>query len=148
MAHMIQKEQKQMEYPVEVACQCGQVKYTLHEPPKMVVACHCTECQKLSTGPFSITAIVASGAIEFSGKLKEWSRIADSGNKNIAVFCPDCGNRIYHYNPDDSASVKLKLKPVDLPEDNAFEPTAHLWVSKKQSWYQIPEGVKIFDTQP
>ena len=137
-----------MDYPIEGSCQCGQVTYQLHEAPKMVMACHCTECQKLATSPFSITAVVASSAIEFRGELKEWSRTADSGNTNTAMFCPDCGNRIYHYNPDDKTTIKLKLKPVTISDDSIFEPTAHVWVSEKLDWYQIPEGMKVFDKQP
>jgi hypothetical protein len=137
-----------MHYPIEGSCQCGQVTYTLSEAPKMVIACHCTECQKLSTSPFSITAVVDSRAIKFNGELKEWSRSADSGNRSNAKFCPNCGNRVYHYNPDDPATVKLKLKPVNMSDDRVFEPTAHIWVCEKQSWYEIPEGVKVFDKQP
>lgn len=136
-----------MEFPIKAACQCGQLTYTLFEKPKMVLACHCTECQKLSTSPFSVTAIVAASGIEFQGELSEWSRSADSGNTNSAKFCPHCGNRIYHYNPDDLGTIKLKLKPVNLPESSIFEPSAHVWVSEKVSWYQIPLGVKVFDKQ-
>jgi hypothetical protein len=135
-------------YPIQGSCQCGQVTYQLHEAPKMVLACHCTECQKLSTSPFSVTAIIASSGIEFSGELKEWSRAADSGNQSSAKFCPDCGNRIYHFNPEDLSTVKLKLKSVNMADDSVFQPTAHIWTSEKLSWYQIPEGVKVFDKQP
>ena len=148
MKSLVQDEHEHMEYPIEGSCQCGQVTYKFHEAPNMVVACHCTECQKLATGPFSVTAVVAARAIEFNGELREWSRVADSGNKNNATFCPRCGNRVYRYNPDDLAIIKMKLKPVDLSDDSLFEPTVHSWVSKKQSWYQIPEGVKVFDKQP
>ncbi|KOO15709.1 hypothetical protein AKJ18_06050 [Vibrio xuii] len=137
-----------MSYLVEGACQCGQVSYKLQQPPKMVLACHCIECQKLSTAPFSVTAIVATEDIEISGELKEWSRLAESGNKNNAMFCPDCGNRVYHYNPDDQSTLKLKLKASSPNDHSVFEPTAHVWVSEKQDWYQIPEGVKTFDKQP
>jgi hypothetical protein len=137
-----------MEYPIEGACQCGQLTYKLHESPKMVIACHCTECQKLSTSPFSVTAVFDSKDIEFQGEMKEWSRPADSGNTSSAKFCPSCGNRVYHYNPADANSIKLKLKPVNLSDDSIFEPTAHIWVAEKLSWYQIPEGVKVFDKQP
>jgi len=137
-----------MVFPIKGSCQCGQVTYKLFEKPKVVMACHCTECQKLSTSPFSVTAVVASSAIEFDGEITEWSRKADSGNKNNAAFCPNCGNRIYHYNPDDSATIKLKLKPINLIDDELFKPTAHVWVCEKLTWYQIPEGVKVFDKQP
>ncbi len=137
-----------MEYPIEGSCQCGQVTYKLHEKPLVVWACHCTECQKLSTSPFSVTAIVSSKVIEFNGELSEWSRAADSGNKNNAKFCPTCGNRVYHYNPDEQSTIKLKLKPIDLLDATIFEPSAHVWVSEKLNWYQLPQGVQTYEKQP
>ncbi|MFT4763782.1 MAG: hypothetical protein ACI9OH_000872 [Oleispira sp.] len=65
--------------------------------------------------------------------------------KNLIVAC---GNRIYHFNPDDLSTVKLKLKPISLANDALFNPTAHIWVCEKLSWYQVPEGVAVFDKQP
>lgn len=124
-----------MKHPIEGFCQCGQVSYKLNEPPKMEFASHRTECQKLATGPFSVTATVKSEAIEFSGELKEWKRSADSANINSAKFRADCGNRVYHFNPDDLSTIKLKLKPVNMADDRRFEPTAHLWACEKLSWY-------------
>ncbi|GAK86091.1 Gfa-like protein [Vibrio ponticus] len=103
-----------MSYPIEGQCQCGQVTYQLKAAPQMVAACHCTECQKLATAPFSVTALVKAEDIEFSGDMGEWSRPADSGNTNAAKFCTSCGNRVYHFNPQDAAMIKLKLKPVVL----------------------------------
>ncbi|MEX0335336.1 GFA family protein [Vibrio tubiashii] len=137
-----------MSYLVEGSCQCGQVSYKLNQPPKMVVACHCIECQKLSTAPFSVTAVVGTEDIEFDGELKEWQRLAESGNKNYAKFCPECGNRVYHFNPDDQSTLKLKLKASTPSNHDVFEPTVHVWVSEKQDWYQLPEGIKAFDKQP
>jgi hypothetical protein len=137
-----------MEYPIKGSCQCGQATYLLHDKPNAVWACHCTECQKLSTSPFSVTAVIATKTIEFHGELNEWSRVADSGNINIAKFCPTCGNRVYHYNPANLETIKLKLKPINLGESSLFKPSAHLWVSKKQAWYKIPKGVDVFENQP
>ena len=137
-----------MKYPIKGSCQCGQVTYQLFAKPIMVLACHCTQCQKLSTSPFSVTAVVAATAIEFTGELKQWTRAADSGNSNNAMFCTKCGNRIYHYNPASSDTIKLKLKPTKLTDDKVFEPSAHVWVCEKLSWYHIPEGIKVFEKQP
>ncbi len=137
-----------MEYPIDGSCQCGKVTYRLKEAPKIVLACHCKECQKLSTSPFSVTAIIDSSAIEFYGELKEWSRSAESGNTNTAKFCPGCGNRIYHFNPEDSSTIKLKLKPTEMENDSIFKPSVHVWVSEKLSWYKLPEGVEVYEKQP
>lgn len=127
-----------MNYPIYGACQCGQVSYELLNKPKRVFACHCTECQKLATGPYSVTAVVNTSDIVFKGEMREWSRVADSGNSNNAKFCGGCGNRIYHYNPDDMSLIKLKLKPVNLEDDKVFAPIEHVWTDKKLSWCELP----------
>jgi len=132
-------------YPIKGACQCGGVTYELLEPPLMVAACHCKECQKLSTSAFSITAMVTAQSVKFSGSMQDWSRAADSGNVSAAKFCPSCGNRIYHYDPNEPD--KLKLKPSNLSDTSIINPTVHIWVSEKQDWFNIPEGVKTFDKQ-
>lgn len=136
----------EIQYPVKGACQCGGVSYELLKPPAMVVACHCKECQKLSTSAFSITAMINADDIRFSGEMRDWQRKADSGNVSAAKFCPTCGNRIYHYNPADPQ--KLKLKPSNLSDTRLIQPTAHIWVSEKQDWFEIPPGVKVVDKRP
>jgi hypothetical protein len=135
-----------MNFPVSGSCQCGSIKYKLHKPPRVVVACHCRECQKLSTSAFSITAVVEADSIEFEGEMSDWSRIADSGSINAAKFCPVCGNRIYHYNPTEPGLIKLK--PSTLDDTSLVIPSVHCWISEKQAWYDIPPGVKKFEKQP
>ncbi len=133
-------------FPIDGACQCGGVTYQLLEAPLIVLACHCKQCQKLSASAFSMTALVKTDAVKFSGELKQWERIADSGNKNCAKFCPGCGNRIYHFDPDKPDVIKLK--PGTLADTGWLTPSVHVWVSEKQHWYEIPDGVRQFDRQP
>lgn len=90
--------------------------------------------------------MVKTNKIEFHGEMKSWSRVADSGKTNKAKFCPNCGNRIYHVDPNEPE--KLKLKPSNLLDTSIINPSIHIWVSEKQDWYQIPTGVKVFYKQP
>ncbi len=137
-----------MKRPIDATCQCGQVSYRLYKAPKLVVACHCTECQKLSTSPFSISAIVDRTTIEFTGSMKQWQRVTDSGKENYAKFCPTCGNRIYHYNPQQSDIIRLKLKPINLEDDTLFQPSVHVWTCEKLTWYELKKGITSFAQQP
>lgn len=137
-----------MTYPITAKCQCGQSGYHLHQAPLKVFACHCTECQKLATAPYSVTAIVATKDVEFFGTMSDWSRSSDSGNTNAAKFCPGCGNRIYHFNPADKDTVKLKLKPVQLQDDTIFAPQAHVWTCEQLSWLQLAGNIPEFDQLP
>ncbi len=135
-----------VQYPIKGACQCGGVTYELLAAPSLVAGCHCKECQKLSTSAFSLTAMVDADHLSIQGEMQEWQRPADSGNVSAAKFCPTCGNRIYHYNPADPQ--KLKLKVSNLEDTRLIQPTVHIWVSEKQDWFQIPEGVRVVDKQP
>ena len=135
-----------MTYPIKGSCQCGGVTYTLHEAPLVVLACHCKECQKLSTSAFSITALVNTHAVTFNGPMADWQRTAESGRINATKFCPTCGNRLYHYDP--AQPDTLKLKPANLDDTRILQPSMHIWVSQKQAWFQIPEGVMVFEGQP
>ena len=135
-----------MKYPITGSCQCGSVTYELTKPPIAMVACHCKQCQKLSTSAFSITAMIETDALELSGELKEWRRVAASGNRSAAKFCPTCGGHIYHFNPDNAKHVMLK--PSTLTDTSIINPAIHVWVSEKQEWYKIPDGTQVFETQP
>lgn len=133
-------------YPISGSCQCGNVSYQLLSPPEMVLACHCRQCQKLSTSAFSITALIKPESVVFDGELREWQRYGDNGNKNFAKFCPHCGNRIYHFNPDQPQI--LKLKPANLDDTSLIKPQLHIWVSEKQDWLTLPDNVPQCEGQP
>ena len=135
----------QPEYPIKGACQCGNISYQLNAAPLKVIACHCKECQILSTSAFSITTIVNASDITFEGEMKQWERSSDSGNRNVANFCPTCGNRIYHINPDEPELIKLKGR---LNNAKDVQPVAHIWLGEKHDWFDVPEGVAQLDKQP
>ena len=135
------------EYPLKGSCNCGYVQYEVLEPFQFQIACHCTQCQKHTQSAFSLIGGLSSKSFRLlSGQLKEWTKVADSGNLGDCYFCPECGNRIYHVNPATPDALRLKLGTLE--NTDVIDPRIHIWVSKKQRWYQIPEGVRTFETQP
>jgi hypothetical protein len=136
-----------MTYPTTGTCQCGQVHYKLKQPPIVTVVCHCTDCQKLSAGPFSITMLVKREDFELvRGELKAFDRPADSGNIARCYFCPVCSNRIYHENPD-KAEV-IRLKPGTLDDTSIIKPEMHVWIRNAQPWVELPTDIPCHETQP
>lgn len=136
-----------METPITGTCQCGDVRYAVHHEPLVTAACHCQDCQKLSASAFSITMIIPEAAFELlSGELSVFERPADHGGKAICYFCPTCSNRVYHKNP--IMPGFLRLKPGGLDDTSTIQPQVHVWTSRAQPWYQIPEGVPSYETQP
>lgn len=133
-------------YPLAGSCQCGQVRYQVLKPYRFVAACHCLDCQKLSTSAFSLTMLVDADAFQVQGTLSKFERKGASGATVECHFCPACGNRIHHVSRQLSQFVRLK--PGTLEDTSILEPDYHTWVKRKLRWVQIPEGVSLFDTEP
>jgi hypothetical protein len=129
----------------EGGCQCGRVRYRITAQPVMLVACHCTECQRQSGSAFGMSLIVPESGVELDGELKMFERSSDSGRPLKCFFCPECGTRIYH---KPSYAPVINVRAGTLDDTRALEPTMHAWVSSKQPWVQIPEGLPTHAKQP
>ena len=56
-------------------CQCTAVRYELIGIPKMLYACHCSDCQKQSASAFGMSLITSRDDVNFSQgqeRLKTW----------------------------------------------------------------------------
>ena len=134
-----------MKAPYLGGCQCGQVRYKLTEEPIRLVACHCSECQSQSGSAFGMSMHIKKHALEVTGTLKSFDRIAESGNKNTGCFCPYCGNRIYNI-PHHLRDI-FTLKPGTLDETSWLRPSAMIWLKSAQGWVPVPEKIKAIDGQ-
>ena len=126
-------------------CQCGRVRYRITAEPYMLVACHCKECQRQSGSAFGLSMMVPQDAVALEGELKMFERSSDSGRPLKCFFCASCGTRIYHQ-PAYAPVVNIRAGTLD--DTSRLEPTMHAWVSRKQPWFTIPEGVVTHDEQP
>jgi len=136
-----------MKLPAKGSCQCGNVEYEVTIEPVATYACHCIDCQKLSTSAFSVTMVLhRAGFRMLSGGLKSWQRPTASGGTAVCWFCPDCGNRIFHENPD--VPDFIRLKPGTLQDTSEIEPEAHVWTCREQQWLRHVADLPRFDRQP
>ena len=77
-------------------CSCGAVTLSFPEKPsKIVVACHCIDCQRRTGAPFGVGAYYSADVVAISGTSKEFTHAAASGGKIHNYFCPLCGSTVY-----------------------------------------------------
>lgn len=132
--------------PLTGSCQCGEIRYEITRRPIATAVCHCLECQKFSASAFSITMLIDADAFRLlSGELKVYERPTDSGGVAACYFCPTCGNRVYHMNPE--MPDVLRLKPGGLDDKSQIRPQVHGWVSRAQPWVHIPTDVPTYQYQ-
>jgi hypothetical protein len=79
----------------DARCSCGALTLTLLEPSKLVVVCHCLDCQRRTGAAFGVGAFYPVDAVAISGTPKDFTHDAASGGKVHTFFCPNCGSTIY-----------------------------------------------------
>ncbi|MEN3383205.1 MAG: hypothetical protein V7608_3249 [Hyphomicrobiales bacterium] len=118
---------------IDARCRCGALTLTLPGPSKLVVACHCLDCQRRTGAPFSVGAFYPADAVAIAGPSKEFSRDGASGGKVHSHFCENCGSTVY-WRADALPSMigvavgALADPTYPAPVRSVFEQTKHHWV--------------------
>ena len=132
---------------VDGHCLCGYLSYEAEVDPELVVICHCTDCQVLSSSAFRVTVPVNEGAFKLlSGVLKTYVKTAASGSKRMLAFCPECGTSIYS-KPADDKSDYFGLCVGSLRQRGSLVPNAQYWHRSVQSWIDDISELPKFDTE-
>ena len=112
-------------------CHCGNINIQAKVRKSEVRACHCTDCQKMSGAPVRAVAIAPAEEIKITGKPKEYIKKADSGNKRIQAFCPDCGTQLF---ATDMERKLFNLRTGFLEQRNELKPKTHVFTSSGLNW--------------
>ena len=128
-------------------CQCGDVRYEVRGEPVDFYVCHCRECQKQSSSAFGISVLVKAADLSLlSGCPHVWTRPATIGGSVDCAFCPRCGSRVWHGNPERDDIVSIKGGSLDLPPNLAD--AKHIWLSSKLDGVIIPDHVETHSKEP
>lgn len=127
------------------SCLCGQVRFTINEPPVRTFACHCTFCQRVTGTSFYAESIFPTDAVRFNeGERRQYAHRSDNSGKTVVVhFCPSCGSTFgltFERWPDLHA-----ISRGCLDDPDAVEVTSHIWTRSAQTGVVLPAQVDCFD---
>ena len=127
------------------ACRCGQLRARVVGDPVSVSVCHCLDCQNRTGSAFSAQARWPEARVELDGLSKTWTHRADSGNRIIHHFCPDCGSTV-HYRIEGKFDGLVAI-PLGAFDDPYFlKPAFSVWEERKHDWVAIlGEAVEHMD---
>lgn len=122
-------------------CLCGGVRYRATGTPLNARICHCRQCQKAVGAAFNARILYPADQVRLEGPYKT----RHSSTDLLRGFCPECGTSVFTHRVS-SDWIGITVGSLDRPED--FKPEAHTWISEKQPWLTIADGLPQFQRMP
>jgi hypothetical protein len=123
--------------PLTGGCLCGDVRYTLREPVRDVMHCHCSMCRKAHGALFVSFGFVPDDALTFDkgeGNLGDY--VSSPGSHRM--FCRTCGgqviNRVDRW-PDQVFVVLGSLDAGQSPGHDAGH-ERHIFWESRVGWHE------------
>jgi len=122
-------------------CACDAVRYKMKARPLVVHACHCTDCQRLTGGPFVINAWIEKTEVELlSGQLAS-HKFKDEVRDNSVHFCRQCGTHVWtEYMPG-----FWFVRACTLDDQKTFTPDMHIFARSKQPWLELSGDIPVYE---
>lgn len=125
------------------SCSCGTVRYEFDGPADRMVHCHCADCRKSRSAPFSTNVFVARDRFRWVVGESDLVHFEEPGKTHWPVsFCPACSSSMPGY-IDDSRCMMIPAGAID--QDPGIRPQAHIRVASKAPWVEITDDLPQFD---
>ncbi len=118
---------------------CGQVRYEINGDCREIIACHCTECRKMSGHYTAATATRPENLRLLNDAGLAWYRSSTVAQRG---FCKNCGSTLF-WKPDSGDRISIYAGTID--GDTGLAVTAHIFMDEKGDYYEIEEGVARHD---
>ena len=123
---------------IDGSCHCGNIRYEAEVDPEAVVICHCTDCQTLSGSAFRVVVSAQPGTFKLvSGEPKTYVKTADSGNRRVQAFCPNCGTSLYAHALAGDPHIRppiVGLRVGAIVQRDQLPPRTQYWARSRQHW--------------
>jgi len=127
----------------QASCLCGLNKISFTGAPILKFKCHCTDELKLDGVGFALNILYPTDGFQvLSGKLVEWTKVADNGNSITNHSCGRCGSLIYRSTTGHPGTMVIKAGCVDGDAAREFVPQVEIFTRSRLPWVPAVEGAK------
>ena len=115
-------------------CLCGAVRYEVRGPLRPVIACHCTQCRRM-TGHFLAATAALEGdlAVTQNADLKWY----ESSARARRGFCGRCGSTLF-WRGTGRDYVSIAAGTLDAP--TGLKLVQHIHTADKGDYYTLDDG--------
>jgi hypothetical protein len=126
-------------------CCCGGLQVEASGEPSIVLACHCTECQRRTGSVFGVSAYFPRSQILANGTSNLYVRDGQDGRKLKNHFCPNCGTTVYWEADISPDHIGVAVGTFADPQFRA--PLRSYWEETRHHWVTFEHGPKRFQRQ-
>jgi hypothetical protein len=127
-------------------CLCGQLRYEALGEPLFAGHCYCADCRKASGSGFIPFMGFASGAVRFSGEIRQFRSRSFRGGESVRNFCPTCGGLVFGGVAGVDTSHTIYAGSLDDP--SGFQPQMAIFDRDRPDWVPRPPGLTVYETMP
>ena len=114
-------------------CHCGHIRYRAKINPERISLCHCTDCQTMSGSAYRVSAQIPLQDFELlSGQVRIYVKTADSGEKRVQAFCPECATPLYAESLENPKIRSLRIGAIE--QRAALRPRRQIWCRSALRW--------------
>jgi len=125
------------------SCECGAVTYETRGELRPIVACHCTQCRKLTGHHMAATASLEKDLTITKGDNDlTWYQSSDFAKRG---FCSKCGSQLFW---QQKGSPQVSITAGSFDDDSGIGFWGHIFTSDKGSYYEIPADELQCDDKP
>src|SRR5262245_14930651 len=119
-------------------CRCGAIRYEVSGASVAQVACHCRDCQYVSSGGANYSMVFhRSGFALLSGEPKAFKAKPTSGG---SFFCAACG--VHLFSGPDSHPELIAIKVGSLDDSSDFRVQADMRMKSAPPWHRPHDGAR------
>lgn len=128
------------------SCLCGDVRFEVLQPFKLVHQCHCRRCRKSRAAAHATNGFTTPDGVVFTkgeSKLKHYKL---PGAKHFThTFCKQCGSGM----PQLDTNRQIAVTPLGSLDDHPDrEPDNNIFVANKADWYEITDTLPQYTETP
>ena len=109
-------------------CMCHAVTWQYDESVSRSLVCHCTDCQRATSAPFTAFIGLNPEHMHWSGEINHF----ESSPNTWRGFCPACGTRLYFKSGKWPDEIHVHAATLDNPEN--YKPSAQVVIRSRVHW--------------
>lgn len=124
-------------------CRCSTIRFELLAAPIMTVACHCRDCQRMTSSAFSLTAMVPAHGFKITKGEPVERSLPNSLRHHF--FCPDC--MTWLFTKMEGVDARINMRPTLCDDASWVKPFIETMTRDKLPW-AATSAVHSFDGFP